>query len=111
MCSPGSLFMFSGQTLNDSGPELDKFHPRVADLARGRVNHHELRLRVHEHGLAAQPPQRELTLVAGQNPRLISVAEEWGHFARLKLCRGRRGCLAHPTSRLRKNPSFAFGLW
>src|SRR5262245_38568768 len=95
--NPGSLSMFNGQALNDPGPEVDKFHPRVPNLARGSVDHHELRLRIHEDGLAAQPPQRELTLVAGQNPRLVSVAEEWGHLPRLKLCCRRRGCIAHPT--------------
>src|SRR6266508_2859216 len=87
-----------GQAFHDSRPERDPFsHSRVADVARRRVDHHELRPRVHEHALPAQPPQHELALLAGQNPCLLAVAKERARLPGLELLRRRCGRRAHPA--------------
>ena len=63
------------KVFDNARPECQQFTRYWTVVTCGRVNHHELRFRFHENELHPQTPQHELTLLAGQNPSLVAVAE------------------------------------
>src|SRR5262249_10324089 len=73
------------QALHDPEPERGQLPAWAADVARRGVDHHELRLRVHEPPLPPQASQRKLSPRAGHDPGLVAIAEERGRLAGLEL--------------------------
>src|SRR5215471_13587384 len=54
-------------------------------LADRRVHHHQMALRIDEDRLTVHPEQREHAPLAGEDPRLIPVAEKCGRGPRAEM--------------------------
>ena len=70
-------------------------------LVHGRVHHDELALRIDIDPLPAHAPEHEHAVLAGKDPRLVAVAEEWRQspWPRLRLIRARCRRVPDPCRR------------